>query len=216
MLLPSNHRFNFADAAWDALCDRHPNWILFLSGGSNEQGMQERYHDFMDTTPERLAAFFNFAEALGAVQLPNGVAFDYLVKPLTAQLADSCFADRCFAFAKIGLVEQLEAAVIQGAFEHANSTLHPGATRSFKEKRFGEANLQITLHEKDRKTIEEDICLKVEIDMDYYRDNLAHVLLEVLPNQFGGTTDPRQIYVLRWIAGRRAGVREFNPPYKIV
>ncbi len=58
-------------------------------------------------------------------------------------------------------------------------------------------------------------CLKVEIDMDYFRDPLAHLLLEVLPNQFGGATDPRQIYVLRWVAGRHAGVPEFNPPYRI-
>jgi hypothetical protein len=41
------------------------------------------------------------------------------------------------------------------------------------------------------------------------------LLLEVLPNQFGGVTDPSQVYVLRWIAGRRAGVPEFNPPYVI-
>ena len=58
-------------------------------------------------------------------------------------------------------------------------------------------------------------CVKVEIDMDYFRDLLAHALLEVLPNQFGGETDPRQIYVLRWVAGRQAGVSDFNPPYEV-
>jgi hypothetical protein len=26
-------------------------------------------------------------------------------------------------------------------------------------------------------------------------------------------TDPRQVYMLRWIAGRRAGMPNFEPPY---
>jgi len=28
-------------------------------------------------------------------------------------------------------------------------------------------------------------------------------------------TDPRQVYVLRWIAGRHAGIPNFEPPYTI-
>jgi hypothetical protein len=44
-------------------------------------------------------------------------------------------------------------------------------------------------------------------------DLLAHGLLEVLP---GSTTDPLQVYILRWIAGRHAGVPEFDPPYTVV
>ena len=61
-----------------------------------------------------------------------------------------------------------------------------------------------------------DSMLRIfRISMDYFRDLLAHALLEVLPNQFGGETDPRQIYVLRWVAGRQAGVSDFNPPYEI-
>lgn len=56
----------------------------------------------------------------------------------------------------------------------------------------------------------------VEVDMDYFRDQGAHAILEVLPNLFtSGLTDPKRIYVLRWIAGRQAGVPDFNPPYTI-
>jgi hypothetical protein len=59
--------------------------------------------------------------------------------------------------------------------------------------------------------------VKVEPDIDYYKDLGAHALLEVVPNKLsGGLTDPRQVYVLRWIAGRRAGVPEFDPLYTIV
>jgi hypothetical protein len=62
----------------------------------------------------------------------------------------------------------------------------------------------------------------MEPDIDYFKDIGAHALLEVVPNTVGklagqsGLTDPKQVYVLRWIAGRRAGVPEFNPLYTIV
>jgi hypothetical protein len=57
----------------------------------------------------------------------------------------------------------------------------------------------------------------MEPDIDYYKDLAAHALLEVLVNGITQTlTNPRQVYVLRWIAGRHAGVPEFNPPYTIV
>lgn len=52
--------------------------------------------------------------------------------------------------------------------------------------------------------------------MDYYRDPLAHFIIEGIGNAVTrGDTDPRQIYVLRWIAGHRAGVPPFEPPYTI-
>jgi len=39
----------------------------------------------------------------------------------------------------------------------------------------------------------------------------AHFFLEVVPNKFtGGLTDPRLVYVLRWMAEKQAG-SDFNP-----
>ncbi len=215
MLLPDNARFQFHNARWSALRLTHPKWAAFLKGRLSEERAEERHGQWIEDAPQNLAAFLNFAEALDEIRLRVGTPFDYLMQPLSDNLAHAFFVDRFFAFAAADLPEQLEIAVRQGVFEPANSTLHPGATRSFKEVRFGEANVQITLHENDRKRIAGRTCLKVEIDMDYFRDPLAHLLLEVLPNQFGGATDPRQIYMLRWIAGRRAGVPEFDPPYVI-
>ena len=44
----------------------------------------------------------------------------------------------------------------------------------------------------------------------------AHTLLEVITNSIThGLTDPKKVYVLRWIAGCHAGVPEFAPPYTI-
>jgi len=57
----------------------------------------------------------------------------------------------------------------------------------------------------------------VEPDIDYEKDIAAHTLLEVIPNAITkGLTNPEVVYVLRWIAGRHAGVPEFAPPYVIV
>ncbi len=216
MLLPKETKFEFNSAKWETLLHTHPKWTSFLKGQLDETTAENQYVTWMKSGPEQLAAFLNFAEALGDVRFRTGVAFDYLRQPLTGGLAKDCLVDRCFAFSKIDIVTQLKCAVEDGTFEYAYSDLHPGATRSFKEIRFGEANLQITLHENDRCTIGEDKHIKVEIDMDYHKDPLAHFLFEVLPNSFGGTTDPRRIYCLRWIAGRRSGVGEFDPPYKLV
>ena len=82
---------------------------------------------------------------------------------------------------------------------------------------FGEANVQLTFHEGRTRTVDGVDCVVVEPDIDYYKDLAAHALLEVLANGLTGSiTDPRQVYVLRWIAGQRAGVPEFDPLYTIV
>jgi len=60
-------------------------------------------------------------------------------------------------------------------------------------------------------------CVIVEPDIDYYKDLIAHGLLEVLPHlATGGKTDPRQAYSLRWMATRLEGVQpDFEPPVTI-
>ena len=59
----------------------------------------------------------------------------------------------------------------------------------------------------DTKLIDGVNCIMMEPDIDYYKDLAAHTLLEVISNGLSGNlTDPRQVYVLRWIAGRHAGV----------
>ncbi len=92
----------------------------------------------------------------------------------------------------------------------------PGATAGFNEVQFGEANVQLTFHENDTKQIAGVRCLRVEPDIDYFKDLGAHAPLEVIPNAvLHRLTDPKKVYVLRWIAGRHAGIPEFNPPYAL-
>jgi len=60
-------------------------------------------------------------------------------------------------------------------------------------------------------------CVKIELDFGYYRDLGAHFFLEVVVNTISSAlTDPKLVYVVRWIAARHWGVPEFNPPYIIV
>ena len=88
---------------------------------------------------------------------------------------------------------------------------------SFKQIQFGEANVQLTFHENDTQVVDGLQCIKIEPDIDYYKDLGAHALFEVAANALTHSlTDPRQVYVLRWMAGRQAGVPEFAPPYWLV
>jgi len=59
--------------------------------------------------------------------------------------------------------------------------------------------------------------LELFTDIDYYKDLGAHARLEVVANAVtAGLTNPEMVYVLRWIAGRHAGVPKLNPLYTIV
>jgi hypothetical protein len=215
MLLPKAGNFNFALAQWETLRATHPSLFSLLShGAANDASARERYEDLMENHGERLAAFFNITTAMAAINLPVRSPLDYLKEIIWDELQQ----DRFFAYAEAALVEQVERAAANGVFtpEVGAGFFHTGATRSYKQVQFGEANVQITFHERDTRVIDGIACVKVEPDIDYYKDVAAHTLLEVLPNTVSGRlTDPRHVYVLRWTAGRQAGVPEFNPPYVI-
>src|SRR5262249_8454709 len=103
---------------------------------------------------------------------------------------DSLQQDRFFAWAEESLIEQVRIAAHQGKFdqEHGAEVFHPGATLSYKENRFGEANVQLTFHENEKREIEGTPCVKVEPDIDYYKDPLAHALLEVVTEPYNRWT----------------------------
>lgn len=215
MMLKKRAKLRLETALWRNLSASHPAWTTFLQADRQEEAAARRHDRWRDTRPEHLAAFLNFAEALSDLEFRDGTAFSYFKQPAANHLTKDFKRDRCFAFVDPKLVEQIVDAVGKGTFVGANASLHPGATRSFKEIRFGVANVQITLHENDREQIEGTNCIKVEVDIDYFRDTGAHALLEVIPNKFGGVTDPGKVYQLRWVAVRQAGLPEFDPPYTI-
>jgi hypothetical protein len=216
MLLKKDAGFNFRNAAWRNLKQRYPAYSALLAAGTaDDPSAGDRYTQLMETRPDALACCLNLLTSMSQAHLPEKTPLDYLREVIWD---DTLQQDRFFAWAEPALIDQVAQAAAQGQFspEPGTAVFHSGATRSWKQTRFGEANLQLTFHENDRKTFGGVECVMVEPDIDYYKDLGAHALLEVAANKLtGALTDPRQVYVLRWMAGRRAGIPNFEPPYTV-
>lgn len=222
MLIPKDPTFNFSAARWNTLKDNPiPFSPLLAAGATDDAAAQTRYSQVLEDQPEVLACFLNLVTALSQIQLPAGTPLDYIKQLIwdnSNSLNQQPKQDRFFAWADTKMVDQVALGAAHGEFtpEVGTALLHPGATRSWKQIQFGEANVQLTFHENQKQTINGVDCVVVEPDIDYYKDLLGHAILEVIPNGVTGTlTDPRVVYVLRWMAGRHAGVPEFDPPYTL-
>ena len=214
MLLPKDGDFHFAKARWSDVQAKKPVLgQVFAASVTGDAGAA--YETFLEDNPGRLACLLNIATAMQQVFLAQGTPLDYFKQLDLPALRE----DRIFGYADAKLVNQVKLAAQQGIFDlqpAIDLTQHGDATSSFKQKQFGEANLQITFHEKNRKTIGGVDCVYVEPDIDYFKDTFAHLLLEVIPNALGGNvSSPRTVYVLRWVAGQHAGVPNFDPLYTI-
>jgi hypothetical protein len=219
MLLPNNGDFHFAQAKWtDIVTKKQKLSQLFMASAGADPA--QAYGQIEENHPNNLACLLNITTAMEQIALPQGNPLSYFKQLDLPALAP----DRFFGYADAKLVDQVKLAVQQKTFTQepaADLALHSGgshgpATSSFKQIQFGEANVQLTFHETNRFIIDGVDCVCVEPDIDYYKDLLAHALLEVLPNALSGSvSDPRVVYVLRWIAGRHAGVPEFDPLYTI-
>jgi len=213
MLVANDTGFSFVDARWPAVTGKFP----FLSNDTDSVSAQARYETLMDRQPPVIACFLNLVEAMSQIHLADGNPLQY-IKQVRWDRAPQ--QDRFFAYCDARLVNQVRDAERKGLFsrESACSVFHSGATNSWKQIQFGEANVQLTFHENDPdcKKINGVDCVTVEPDIDYYRDLGAHTIFEVAPNKFThGLTDPVEVYVLRWIAGQHAGVPQFNPLYTV-
>jgi hypothetical protein len=213
MLVPKDP--NFAFDPWDVLVANHPKIAQFLSLTPAAASAKENFAANVEEHPKETACLLNLATAMSQIFLANGTPLDHFRSIEWATLAQ----DRFFGYAIPDLVSEVKAAAAKKLFapEIDPSFFHGDATSSFKEIRFGEANVQLTFHENDKKQIGEDLCIRVEPDIDYFKDLGAHALMEVLVNTLtNSVTDPVQVYGLRWIAGKQAGLPEFDPPYRLV
>lgn len=218
MLLKKSATFNFHNATWPLLTRNYPLYAALLAAGAGDASAADRYGQLMETHPNVLACYFNLVTAMSQIHLPDKTPLDYMVELIWDNPGFAMAQDRFFAWCTRALAGQVALAAAQGQFspEAGTAAFHPGATRSWKQIQFGEANVQLTFHENNAKTIDGVECVIVEPDIDYFKDLAAHALLEVIPNAVTHSlTDPRQVYVLRWIAGRHAGVPNFEPPYTL-
>jgi hypothetical protein len=214
MLAPNPATFKFLD--WESLKQKYQAFAAFVAVGSDDQTAQANYEKLRTQKPARLASLLNLTAAMSTICLPSGTPLDYFKQILWD---DSLAQDRFFGFADATIVDQVKLAAAQGEFapEPNPGLFHPDATSSYKQIQFGEANVQLTFHETTIEDIGGVKCIKVEPDIDYYKDLGAHSLLEVIPNALThNLTDPQMVYILRWIAGRHAGVPEFDPSYTLV
>jgi hypothetical protein len=215
MLLLKNGTFHFAEARWTDIVAKKPLFAQIFAASVTGGAPADTYGNLMDEHPDQLACLLNITTALQQISLPQKSPLDYFKTFDLPKLAP----DRIFGYADAALVDQVRQAAQQGEFDTQAAidlALHGDATSSFKQNQFGEANVQLTFHEKNRKTIDGVDCVYVEPDIDYFKDPGAHFLLEVIPNGLtGNLSNPRVVYVLRWIAGRHAGIPNFDPLYTI-
>ena len=213
MLIPNDPGFNFTNARWPVAKSTYP----FLASDVPDAAGETRYDNLLDQSERSLACLLNLGEAMSQIALPQLTPLDY-IKQLRWDAPYAPAQDRFFAWCDVALIDQVKVAAAAGKFapEIDPGLLHPGATSSWKQIQFGEANVQLTFHENDKLVINGVNCVMVEPDIDYYRDPTAHIIFEVIPNALTHTlTNPTEVYVLRWIAGQTAGIPEFAPLYTI-
>jgi hypothetical protein len=230
MLIERDASFEFS--SFGAVATDHQALSSLLTGSFGDQAKLQ-YERLQDTTMRApLACVMNIVEALAVVPLPgqnNGrptLAHYIAALDLTPAL-QWLRPDRFFAWCHADIA--LTVRSVPALFARAHKALHPGSTDSFKQHSFGEANVQITLHENDKGTLGGRPVIKVEFDMDYFRDSASHLLLEVFPNNLKkfflgpdsreSLTDPALAYALRWMAGEHTQPatqsRPFTPAFTL-
>lgn len=213
MLIANDPGFSFVNARWEAASAKYP----FIGHGLENATGATRYDHLLDQHEKALACLLNLGEAMSQIHLAQGTPLDY-IKQLCWDGPLAPAQDRFFAWCDPKLIDQVKEADAAGLFaEELNPGLfHPGATSSWKQIQFGEANVQLTFHEQETQVIDGMTCVLVEPDIDYYKDLGAHAIFEVIPNALTKSlTEPTEVYVLRWIAGRMAGVPDFAPLYTV-
>lgn len=219
MLIPKEAHLNFSGASWPALSGIRPRFAQILSAGI--ENASDRYGNLMEQNQGLvLACLLNLLTAISQIILPSEkTPLDYYWQPIWDDPQFSAAQDRFFAYVDRALVDDVVKAGKMGSFaeEKDPGVFHPGATLSYKQTQFDVTNVQLTFHQGNAKRIQGPDgpvdCIVVEPDIDYYKDLLSHFFVEVLPNKFtGDITDPRAVYVLRWMAGKQAG-SDFNPLY---
>lgn len=219
MLIPKNAHLNFSGASWPALSSIRPRFAQILSAGVNNA--PDRYSNLIEQNQGLvLACLLNLLTAMSQITLPSDkTPLDYYWQPIWDDSQFPLAQDRFFAYVDKGLVDDVVRAGRMGSFaeEKDPGIFHPGATLSYKQTQFDVTNVQLTFHQGNARSIQGPNgpvdCVVVEPDIDYYKDLLSHFFIEVLPNKFTGhLTDPRGVYLLRWMAGKQSG-SNFNPLY---
>ena len=201
MLLPKKSRYNFDTVRWNKIKELDSQITEFLALGLPDEQTAISYYDkLLDGHKKKknaLATFYNVLIALKELDL-----FKYFKQFIWDEAPPK--EDRFYSYADAAIIDALRKNTTIWA--PASSLYHPGAAFSYKEQQYAAGNVQLSFHNIT------DSLVKVEADMDYYKDYSAHFITEVIPNGASGEkTDPKVINMLRWIESGK----KFNPPYII-
>ena len=235
MLVPKEAKFDFSRSSWDRLKLDRPNLFTVLSSMDGDTAdPRQSYEDLMKKSPDAVATLLNVTTAMDQIKLGDDSGRSALQRFIamnwncTNKWVNEQKPDRFFAYADLTLLDGINRAnqVEANTFAWENPVLHWCKDTSFKETKFQEANVQFsfaTTSPPPCSNIPAN-CHIVDCDMDYYKDIESHLLLEVLPNKFfGGRTNPRRTFVLRWMEAKRMQIEhpelqvpDYDPPYLMV
>ena len=126
--------------------------------------------------------------------------------------------DRFYGYVDPAIIPIIRAAAAKGEFAEESdcARFHPGATCSWKQNSFEISNVQLTFHESNRMTFGGIDCVRIEPDIDLYKDLLEHGLMEVFPNLITGEkTNPIDVFSLRWTLAQNGVGPRFDPGYEL-
>ncbi len=213
LLIKNNSNPNFVP--WDMLKLELPQVTTFLQIGTDEKSARANYEEFIVQKPAALACLLNLIQAMQEIDLDGHSPLSYF----KAICWDNTMAqDRFFGFADPAIIPIVRAAAAKGEFaeEKDCSTFHRGATCSWKQIAFPVANVQLTFHENDTRLIDGLKCVRIEPDIDLYKDLVEHGFAEVFPNLLThGLTNPCSVFCLRWATAEDYGGALFNPGYQL-
>ncbi len=236
MFLPKDGVPHFANATWSKLQQSRSGVAQMIRRGcESPEASADKYSAVMENRPAALACFLNIVTALADIVLPSGkCALEYYWNiawpagdwkdPAWFRNLDTIFKqDRFFCYVDRAILPDVRAANGHGFSREPDPQAwgHTDATESYKQTQFDMANVQLTFHGTDTTTFTDEnqnqiSCVKIEPDIDYYKDVAAHALLEVIPNWITkGLTDPRVVYAMRWMTAKREGLHAFDPLYTV-
>ena len=212
LMIPDHPQLTFP--TWAELQEKFPTTAKLVAGGVGEAEAQARYVALGKNKPLALASLMNLSAAMSELELGSGKTPMDFIKEVIWD--DTLAQDRFFGYADPTILPLVRAAAADGEFaqEKDCATFHKGSTCSYKQAQFDYSNVQLTFHEEDKKTIDGIECVKIEPDMDLYKDLLSHGVGEVIPNlTTGGLTNPMAVFALRWIDAVQRDESLFDPGY---
>lgn len=200
---------------WMSFKNAHPSSAAFLSVGQTEAEAQGHYEALSKDKSNALACLLNLTEAMSGIDLNGRSPLSYF-KQICWD--NSLAQDRFFGYVDPAIIPAIRAAAAKGEFaeEKDCAQFHPGSTCSWKQVAFPVTNVQLTFHEHDQQVIDGTTCVKIEPDIDLYRELLAHGFAEVFPNLLtGDLTNPYDVFSMRWTTAQDYSGPVFDPGYEL-